>query len=186
MASLGRWVAALGATLAVFLFAGAGTAYARGGLQQCLDQAIDHNGEPPTCTKVKGTWVASWPDDGGPGGSGIPGAFVLLFVVGAAIAIALVAWKVSTARKLATQAGMDPGLATKMTLLTDDGLDATYLAASLRRPATPSAEPQPQSIPSPSSTSAAKRLAELKGLFDSGLVTQAEYDERRKAIIDAV
>jgi hypothetical protein len=176
-----------GATVAALAFAGlligaVGPAYA-GGLQDCLDQAIDRNGEPPTCTKVNGTWVASWPDETaglGPSG-GIPGAFVAFAVFGLLIAIAVTVWKVSTAQKLAKQSGMDPSLATQMTLLTDDGLDATYLAASLRQPAPPAASPT--SAPPPS---AAARLEELKRLLDQGLVTQAEYDERRKAIIDSL
>jgi len=33
---------------------------------------------------------------------------------------------------------------------------------------------------------AAARLEELTRLLNQGLVTQAEYDERRKAIIDSV
>ena len=38
---------------------------------------------------------------------------------------------------------MSPGLATQMTLLTDNGLDATYLAASLRPPQGAPAPPTP-------------------------------------------
>jgi hypothetical protein len=30
------------------------------------------------------------------------------------------------------------------------------------------------------------RLAELKGLLDQGVLTQAEYDARRRAIIDSI
>src|SRR3954451_5498539 len=51
-----------GATVAALALAGlvagtvAGTApsYAAGSFQDFVDQAIDHNGEPPTCTKVNG------------------------------------------------------------------------------------------------------------------------------------
>ena len=94
---------------------------------------MTHNGEPPTCTKgADGTWVASWPDD--PSSSGFGGGIVLLMVFMVAIGIGITVWKVSTARRLATESGMSPGLATEMTLLTDNGLDATYLAASLRPP----------------------------------------------------
>jgi hypothetical protein len=148
---------------------------------------------------VNGVWVASWPDDGGLGsGSGIPGAFVFLVVVGMIAGVAITIWKVSTARTLARQSGMDPGLATRMTLLTDDGLDATYLASSLRPHPQQAAEPVPQASqpsqptrPAPSATpstdrTATSRLRELQGLLDQGLVTQAEYDRRRQAIIDSV
>jgi hypothetical protein len=181
MSFLGPWRTAVGGALAVLVVGVAGPAYADDGLQQCLDRAIDHDGVPPTCTEVNGTWHASWPGDGG---DGIPGAFVFLLVVGLVITICVTVWKVSTARRLASESGMDPGLATQLTLLSDDGLDATYLAASLRRPA-PTAGPEPAPA-APASTPAAERLAELKGLLDAGLVTQTEYDERRQAIIDAV
>ena len=177
----GPWHTVGGGVLAVLVVGVAGPAYADDSLQQCLDRAADHDGVPPTCTEVNGTWHASWP---GEGGGGIPGAFVFLIVVGIVLTIGVTAWKVSTARRLASESGMDPGLATQMTLLSDDGLDATYLAANLRRPA-PAPSPEPPPAP-PGASPTAERLAELKGLLDAGLVTQAEYDERRKAIIDAV
>jgi hypothetical protein len=184
MSRLARWGSAPALALSGLLLLAA-PSYAGGGFQRCIDQAVNHNGEPPTCTKENGTWVASWPDGSGvdgSGGGGVPGAFVLLLVIGLLVGIGLTVWKVSTARRLATQSGMDPGLATQMTLLTDDGLDATYLAASLRpRPAT--AAPPPATAPV---RDASTRLAELKGLLDRGVVTQAEYDARRQAIIDSV
>lgn len=106
--------------------------------------------------------------------------FIAFFVVTVLISIGIAIWKVSTARDLARQAGMDPDVATGMTLLDDNGLSATYLASSLRTagPTTPAATPGPPS--------AIDRLAELKGLLDGGLITQNEYDQRRQAIIDSV
>lgn len=138
------------------------------------------------CLLATGT---SYADDGGfvapdPGG-GIPGWFVGLFVLVAIIGIGTTIWRVTTAQKLAQRSGMDPGLATRMTLLSKDGLDATYLAASLRgdpHGADPvGAETSPTAVPA-----TAARLEELKSLLDRGLVTQAEYDDRRQAIIDSV
>jgi hypothetical protein len=181
MSRLGGMLAGLSGTVAVLTLSVA-PAYAGGSFQDCLNKAADHNGEPPTCTKVNGSWVASWPDDAS--SSGMGGAIAFFVIVGVLITAAVTIWKVSTARRLAQQAGMDPGVATGMTLLTDDGLEATYLASSLRRtgtgqptPATPAAGPTP---------TATARLEELKSLLDRGLVTQAEYDERRKAIIDSL
>ena len=179
MSRCGRVLATLGFSLTAALLTVA-PAYA-GGLQDCMDKSIDHNGEPPTCTKVNGQWVASWPDDSATSGFG--GGFVFLLVVGALVAVGLLIWRVTTAQKLARQSGMDPGLATQMTLLSDDGLDATYLASSLRQP--PAAAPAPAAAP-PTPTTPSARLAELRSLLDGGLVTQAEYDARRKAIIDSV
>jgi hypothetical protein len=178
MHRLGSRFAVLSSTAAAVVLAAAGPSYA-GGLQQCLDQAANHDGEPPTCTKVNGGWVASWPDDSAT--AGLPSGFIALVVFAVVVGIAITVWKVSTAQSMARRSGMDPGLATQMTLLTDDGLEATYLAANLRPQAGSTADPTPMA----GSTSEA-RLTELQGLLDKGLVTQAEYDERRKAIIDAV
>jgi hypothetical protein len=117
-------------------------------------------------------------------GGGVPGWFVAWGVFVVVVGIVVTVWRVSTAQRLAKRSGMDPGLATQMTLLSDDGLDATYLASSLRQPtAVTPPSPPTQSVTPPA---ASERLAELKSLLDSGLVTQAEYDERRKAIIDSV
>jgi hypothetical protein len=176
-----RALSALPLALGVLVLCTVGPSYA-GGVQQCLNQAVNHDGEPPVCTKVNGLWVASWPDDGRVGsGGGIPGFFIFLVVIAMLAGIAITLWKVSTARTLARQSGMDPGLATRMTLLTDDGLDATYLASSLRQ------QPHPSAVePTATPPAAAARLQELQGLLDKGLVTQAEFDERRRAIIDAV
>ena len=112
---------------------------------------------------------------------GVPGWFVGFFVLALVVAFGTTIWRVTTAQKLARRSGMDPGLATQMTLLSDDGLDATYLAANLRGQGTPTAETS-----SSRRATTAERLEELRGLLDRGLVTQAEYDERRKAIIDSV
>lgn len=143
-------------------------------------------GELPTCTQVgeDGKWVVSWPEEGpdeemfdNGSGTGIPGWFIAVGLLGVASAVGITIWKVSTARTLATRSGMDPGLATQMTLLTENGLDATYLASSLREPAAGQAARV---------SSAADRLTELKGLLEQGLINQAEFDQRRRAIIDSV
>jgi putative oligomerization/nucleic acid binding protein len=180
MVRIGRWVAGTGGVVVLLLLGGVGPAYAAGTWQQCMNQAVNHHGEPPVCSQQNGGWVPSWPGDAGASGSGIPSGFIVLFVLAALIGVGVTIWKVTTAQTLAKRSGMDPGLATQMTLLTDDGLDATYLAASLRQP------PRAPAGPSPESASAAMRLTELKSLLDQGLISSAEYDERRKQIIDNV
>lgn len=164
--------------VAAALVTGTASSAAADSFQQCIDQAENHGGEPPTCTEVNGKWVASWPDDISGGGSS--GGFAFLFIIAALIGIAIVVWKVTTARRLAAASGMDPNLATGMTLLTDTGLEATYIAANVR-----GTTPAPPATPAEQATTA-KRLADLKGLLDQGLITQAEYDGQRRAIIDAV
>src|SRR3954470_6783928 len=70
------------------------------------------NGELPTCSKDgSGEWTASYPDDG-LGGGGIPGGIVVLMVMVAIGGAGFTLWKVSMARQTATDAGMDPGMAT--------------------------------------------------------------------------
>jgi Short C-terminal domain len=107
-----------------------------------------------------------------------------LFVLAVVFGVATTVWRVATAQRLAKRSGMDPGLATQMTLLSDDGLDATYLAANLRGHVQP--ESQTAVEPQPTAPTTAARLEELSSLLDRGLITQQEHDERRKAIIDSV
>lgn len=106
----------------------------------------------------------------------MPTWFAVALVLMLAVAAASAVWRVSTARRLARDAGMDEGDATAMALLTDDGVEATYLAGNLRdRPS----DAQP-------ATSAAERLVELEGLRDRGLVTAEEYDAARRRIIEGL
>jgi hypothetical protein len=97
--------------------------------------------------------------------------FVVMFGVGSVV------WRVSTARRMAQRAGMDTGDATMMALMTEDGLDSTYLASNLRDRRDPGTPVRPTS---------AERLTELQGLKDRGLITDAEYAARRQAIIDDI
>lgn len=179
MSARGRALSAVvGAATVAVVAALAAPAYAGDTFQQCVDRAVEHNGVPPTCTKVNGSWEASWPGDGS--GSGAGGTIVVLVLLGIVGAIVTIAWKVSTAQRLAKDSGMDPSLATQMSLFTDDGLEATYLAANLRQ-----REPSPAPPPATSGT-VAERLTQLAALRDQGLVTQAEHDERRRAILDSL
>ena len=110
-----------------------------------------------------------------PGGSdGFAAFFVLALLAGVGLTI----YKVSTARNIATKAGMDPGDATRMALLSDDGFEATYLAANLRDQTTQG----PQAPAAPTATVAA-RLRELNELQEQGLITDDEFAARRSAII---
>lgn len=146
-------------------------------LQDCIDQGMDEFGQPPTCTEVDGTWVPTMPDDGGMPGEGLFGVFFVLVIV---LGVGSMVWRMSTARRIAEKSGMDPDIATQMSLLTEHGLETTYLAANLKQPspAPTDAGLAPRSV--------AVRLAELESLFDQGLITQTEYDERRKVIIDSL
>jgi hypothetical protein len=127
----------------------------------------DENGQRiPNCT-VEG------PDFGTSTDTGIPSGFVAIMVLVAIAGVVVTIYKVTMARDMARKSGMDPNQATAMTLLEDDGLEATYLASNLR----------PQSQPPPAGRTVSERLAELEALLTEGRVTQAEYDERRAAIL---
>lgn len=114
-----------------------------------------------------------------PGMSG-DGGFAAFFLLAVAVAIGTTIWKVSTARRMARDAGMDEGDATTMALLTDEGLESTYLASNLRGQMTP--PPSPATEP----RSAEQRLRELESLRSQALVTEEEYAERRRAILDGL
>jgi hypothetical protein len=138
----------------------------------------------PECTQTaNGHWTVTYPDDifDQPDvGSGIPGGFLALMVLAAVGGLAFTVWKVGMARDMASEAGMDPNRATAVTLLSDDGLDATYIASSLRR----NAQAVPPPTPAPRTT--AERLRDLQQLRDDGLVTADEYEARRRSILDSV
>ncbi|HSJ20692.1 MAG TPA: hypothetical protein VK964_08975 [Nocardioidaceae bacterium] len=142
-------------------------------------------GELPTCTWDGQRWKVSYEGSmpGGFGGPevGVPPGFVAFGVLVVLVGVALSLWRVILARQVARDAGMDPDRATAMALLSDDGLDATYLAANLRSPVGPAA-PQPVDP----GRSAEDRLRQLQELRDGGLVSAEEYDERRRAILDSL
>ncbi|NPC97524.1 SHOCT domain-containing protein [Nocardioides sp. zg-DK7169] len=143
-----------------------------------------------------------WPEDEGPSscaedgtviwdgemgadiGTGIPAAFVILFVLVAALGIAATMWRVSAARRMARESGLDEGDAATMALLSEDGLGATYLASSLRA-RRPPADPDARTAAG-SARPVAERLRELTSLRDQGLITEDEHAARRRAIIDEV
>lgn len=153
----------------------------------CL--APNADGDLPECVYVDGAWVRSFDEGFGPGlgaSSGVPSGFGVFFVIVLLLAIGGTVWRVSTARRLARNAGMDEGDATTVTLLTDNGLESTYLAANLRPPASPVPGPATSAAPAEPARSSADRLRELQGLLAAGLVTQEEYDARRRAILDSL
>lgn len=123
-----------------------------------------------------GPWVEQCPESVG----GFPAGFMLLVVLALIAGLAFTAWKVSTARRMASSAGMDVGDATAMTLLSDGGFEATYLASNLR----PTSGAPGETVPA--NPTAESRLRELASLRDQGLITDDEHAARRQAIIDAV
>jgi hypothetical protein len=134
------------------------------------DTVDDLCGDDPNCT------VEGW--DGGGADAGIPGWFIALFVLAALVAVGMTIYRVSTARDMATKAGLDPDDATRVALLDDDGVSAAYLASQLHGRASDQGATAPRST--------AERLQELQALRDQGLVTEAEYAERRAAILGTI
>lgn len=122
------------------------------------------------------------PTDNGPSPGGMFALFAIVVVV---IGGGTFWWRVSTARRIAEQAGMDPDTAVSTAMLSNDGLAATYLAANLRQRAAD--DDAPVVHPPPLSTnSTERRLTELKRLHDQALITDDEYARRRTAIVDSL
>jgi hypothetical protein len=115
----------------------------------------------------------------GPDG-GIPGWFVAVFILVVLVGLAGTIWRISVARKMAEDAGLDPNRATAVTMLSRDGVDATYLASTLashaRAQAAHPAQPK----------TAEERLQELQALRDKGLVTSEEYEAQRQKILGSI
>ena len=111
--------------------------------------------------------------------SDVPVVFGVFFVLVLVLGVGGTIWRASNARQMAQRAGLDPDDAVTATLLSDHGYEAAYLAAQLR-------PTEPASTPTEVPATTAERLRELRSLLDEGLITQAEHDARRRAIIDSV
>ena len=139
-------------------------------------------GDLPTCSYYGGEWHRTYEGSGDGGGGGI---FALLFVLALVVAAGTTWWRVSTARSMARRSGLDEGQATRMALMSDDGLEATYLASALRQPAPPAPAPTPAAPgPAPERGDVAERLRRLDSLREQELVSTEEWAERRRAILD--
>lgn len=64
-------------------------------------------------------------------GLGIPGWFIALFILIAVLAVGTGIWRIMVARKIAEDAGLDPNKAAAVTMLSNDGVGAAYLASTL-------------------------------------------------------
>jgi hypothetical protein len=177
-------------------------------LEDCqADQA--HLGQLPTCTyDGNGKLIdTSYDDSGGiPGDPGMPGWFGGFIVLAIVVGIGGLAIRVFVARRLARKAGIDEDAATAATIFGTGGVTATYLAANAatarsRGQGTP---PRPNdghviadlSIGGPAGTTsppgkpaeptASQRLRTLEQLHADGLITDAELETRRTAILNTI
>lgn len=140
-------------------------------------------GDLPTCTSDgSGGWQVSYPSSGFGADGGGGGLFALFFVLALTAGVAGTLWKVSTARRMARDAGMDERDATTMALLTDEGFEATYLASNLRQRQAGSTD----TASTDQKGTAADRLQELQSLLDQGLITSEEHAAARRAILDSL
>jgi len=131
-------------------------------------------GQPiPNCSVVGPDDPFASDDDG------FGAIFGLFVVVGLVLGIGGAAYRMSTARNIAAKSGMDPDDAARMALLDDNGLTATYVLANLpsKESVAPAAD-QDRTVE--------HRLAKLADLLERRLITQAEYDEQRAAILGSV
>jgi hypothetical protein len=110
------------------------------------------------------------------GPAGIPSGVVALFVIFAFIAIGSFVVRISLASRMAQRAKLDPTDAAMTTALSQDGLAATYVAASLAGRTSRDA---------PGSTTEA-RLRELDRIHAQGLVNDEEYTAQRTRILNSL
>jgi hypothetical protein len=144
----------------------------------CFD--VNDAGQPSSCVWNGTAWHKTY--EGGTDGTGVPGSFGAMFVLVLLVGVAMFAWRISLARRVARDTGLDPDQATELAILGDHGLEAGYLAGQLRRQPTPGhAEP---AVAAPRSVET--RLRELEQLRAQGLVTPEEHDARRRAILDTL
>ena len=114
-------------------------------------------------------------------GGGIPGWFIALFVIVAMLGVGTGIWRIAMARKMAEDAGLDPNTATAVTMLSDNGIDATYLASTLASHSRTQSPP-----PTQRPKAAEQRLQELQDLKDEGLITSDEYEAQRQKILGSI
>lgn len=117
------------------------------------------------------SWVLATAADG----SGASSVAVAVGFVVLAAGLGVSWYRVSAARRAAREAGLNPNAATRRALTGKDVPEPD--------PDPPSGRPRPEP---PLHGDAASRLTELRSLLDRGLISQAEYDERRRAIIDSI
>jgi hypothetical protein len=117
--------------------------------------------------------VESWMLAAAADGSGASSVAVAVGFVVLAAGLGVSWYRVSAARRAAREAGLDPNAATRRALTGKD----------VPEPDPPTVRPHPEP---PLRDDAAARLTELRSLLDHGLISQAEYDERRRAIIDSI
>jgi putative oligomerization/nucleic acid binding protein len=118
------------------------------------------------------------PSDPGPA---VPGWFIGVLVLAILVGVSTTAWRIWLARKVASDAGLDPNTAAAVTMLSRDGVDATYLASTL---ATPARTPAPAAAER--AKTAEERLRELQALKDKGLVSSDEYETQRQKILGSI
>lgn len=135
------------------------------------------------CGTIDGSPVVC--SDFGDSSTGPPGWFVGAFVLMIVVAVGTTIYKMSVAHDIATKSGMDPGDAANMALLDEHGLAATYVLSNLKQPAAETPEAEAPTTDGARRT-VEQRLAELDSLRAKGVVTQAEYDERRTAILESL
>ncbi|MEI5675758.1 MULTISPECIES: hypothetical protein [unclassified Nocardioides] len=140
----------------------------------------NESGELPTCSYYGGEWHRSFENSGDPS-DGFGGFVALIIILGLIVAAGTAYWRVSTARAMARRSGLDEDEAARMALFTETGLETTYLASTMRRR---EVEPAPAPAAAHDRDDVADRLRRLDRLRDEELVSNEEWAERRRAILD--
>jgi hypothetical protein len=115
----------------------------------------------------------------------IPGWFIGVVVLMIVISIGTWLYRISVARSIAENAGLDPDQAARVAMLSKDGVDAAYVASALAQRSAPPARPvaPPPTVPS---KSVEQRLLELQGLRERGLISDEEFQAQRQKILGSI
>jgi hypothetical protein len=114
---------------------------------------------------------------------GIPGWFVAVFVLMAVIGVAMAIYRFSVTKSTAESMGVPPGRAVGLALIDDPSTSTLAAAAAVKesldaKAATVEAESGAKSL--------TKRLGELDDALAAGVITRSEYEDARKRLIDNV
>ncbi|MDQ3915133.1 MAG: SHOCT domain-containing protein [Actinomycetota bacterium] len=171
----------------------AATAQPKGdGLRQCFGDTISQEEMEMDCVKVEG---GEWTPVGG--SEDVSSWFGTFLFVGLLLALlpAFVGASLAKDAGVAGAAGFGIGLVGSWI-----GVIGLYLYGHSQKRGTPVVQAGPRAAaespgmgpvvgagsPAPEPSTAAERLKTLKDLLDQGLITQAEYDARRAATIEAL
>jgi hypothetical protein len=123
----------------------------------------------------------------------IPGWFVGVIVLMIVVSVGTWLYRISVARSIAENAGLDPDQAARVAMISKDGVEAAYVASALAQRSAPRPVSPPPVAPAPvvpapvaPAKTAEQRLLELQNLKDRGLISDEEFQAQRQRIVGSI